>query len=211
MTSWRHSLLCFLTVSLSASLFGLDPDEILGLRIWLDAQDADTVTEYRLSVSEWANKADDANPAIQVNSPEQPKYRDNQINEQPALYFDGIASNLVLESDIRTSAGGFHIFVVASGDDGGDDWARIAASWSGDGDPSAAPNWLLLVPNESGVGSVTLETYGPLVNNYGHTCAEVNLNPASLERPLTADDYRQYAGTLPDGTPDKNAINALCV
>ena len=157
MTSWRNILLYSLILSLSTSLSGQDPDEIPGLRIWLDAQDADTVTEYRLSVSEWANKADGANPAMQVNSLEQPKYRENQINEQPALYFDGSTDHLVFESDIRTSAGGFHIFVVASGDAGGNNWARIAASWSGDGDPSATPNWLLLAPNESGV----VQPFGP--------------------------------------------------
>ncbi|ROS05576.1 hypothetical protein EDC56_1113 [Sinobacterium caligoides] len=61
-----------------------------------------------------------------------------------------------------------------------------------------------------GAGSVTLSDYTCLVNNYSHTCHSVGLNLASLARPLTAIDYRTYAATLAEGTPDKLAIAARC-
>lgn len=66
------------------------------------------------------------------------------------------------------------------------------------------------VLRSGGYDGVTLQTYGPLVNNYGHTCAVVPLDPSTPTRPLTAQDYRQYAATLAIGTPARGAINALC-
>jgi|TARA_B110000908_G_scaffold115012_1_gene134864 hypothetical protein len=60
-----------------------------------------------------------------------------------------------------------------------------------------------------GGGGVVLRDYGPLVNQYGHTCAAVGLLAATPARPLTAADYLQYAATLANDTPVKIAINAL--
>lgn len=62
----------------------------------------------------------------------------------------------------------------------------------------------------SGHGSVVLATYACLVNNYGHTCATVGLDPATPARPLAAADYVQYANTLADGVPARAQILALC-
>ncbi len=57
---------------------------------------------------------------------------------------------------------------------------------------------------------VNLSTYSPLVKAYAHTCNLVHITVAHPERPLAAADYCAYAATLPEGTPDKEAINSLC-
>ena len=147
----RKILLSSLLLSLSTLLFGQVPSDLSGLRIWLDAQEGDSITQAGGTVSAWGNKADGANPATQVNADEQPTYSADGLNDLPALYFDGTSDNMIFANDIRTEAGEFHMFLVGSGETGGNSWARIAASWSGSGDPWAAPNWLLWAPNESGV------------------------------------------------------------
>jgi hypothetical protein len=59
--------------------------------------------------------------------------------------------------------------------------------------------------------SVKLSSYLPLVKAYQHTCgtAGVGLNHQHPPRTLTAADYKLYAATLPDRTPDRLHINAL--
>lgn len=60
-------------------------------------------------------------------------------------------------------------------------------------------------------GSVKLNSYLPLVKAYQHTCGTggVGLNHHHPPRTLTAADYKLYAATLADRTPDKIHISAL--
>ncbi|WP_125901010.1 hypothetical protein [Methylobacterium indicum] len=53
---------------------------------------------------------------------------------------------------------------------------------------------------------VDLNVLSPLVNAYGHTANLAQVNVNHPQRPLTALDYRNYAATLPVGTPDRQRI-----
>ncbi len=59
--------------------------------------------------------------------------------------------------------------------------------------------------------SVKLSSFLPLVKAYQHTCGTggVGLNHHHPPRALTAADYKLYAATLADRTPDRIHINAL--
>ena len=71
------------------SVLAQDPSEIPGLMLWLDALDTITLTRTANSISEWGNKVDAVNPAIQADADKQPSLSANGLNGKAAAFFDG--------------------------------------------------------------------------------------------------------------------------
>ncbi|AJK49556.1 hypothetical protein [Burkholderia plantarii] len=59
-------------------------------------------------------------------------------------------------------------------------------------------------------GQVPLTDLAVLAKCYDHTCQTVGINTAHPQRPLTCADYRRYAATLPERTPDRVTIERIC-
>lgn len=75
----------------AASAF--DPKSISGLKLWLDATDATTITLNGSSVSEWRDKSGNAFHFSQATANNQPSYT-GQINGKAAIAFDGTNDGL---------------------------------------------------------------------------------------------------------------------
>jgi len=101
-----------------ANLRYFRPDSISGLKLWLDADDASTITEST-GVSAWADKSGQGNNATQGTGASQPSLQAAALNGKSAVRFDGTDDRL----SVSDSQGSFnylhngsqsHVFVVAS-------------------------------------------------------------------------------------------------
>ena len=72
---------------------GFNPKSISGLKLWLDATDATTITLNGSSVSEWRDKSGNAFHFSQGTSNNQPSYT-GTINGKAAIAFDGTNDGL---------------------------------------------------------------------------------------------------------------------
>jgi hypothetical protein len=72
---------------------GFNPKSISGLKLWLDATDATTITLNGSSVSEWRDKSGNAFHFSQGTSNNQPSYT-GTINGKAAIVFDGTNDGL---------------------------------------------------------------------------------------------------------------------
>jgi hypothetical protein len=74
------------------------------LKVWLDANDASTVTTSTGPVvTQWSDKSGNANHA--TNSSNYPSYIANQFNGNAAIYFNAGASNYLRNTSMASSAG----------------------------------------------------------------------------------------------------------
>lgn len=87
------------------------------LALWLDAEDATTITLNGSTVSQWSDKSGRGNNATQSTAANQPTYSATGYGGKPSLTFDGINDSLVLPTTgvmgINTAAG-FYISIAAS-------------------------------------------------------------------------------------------------
>lgn len=87
------------------------------LALWLDAEDATTITLNGSTVSQWADKSGHGNNATQSTAANQPTYSATGYGGKPSLAFDGTNDSLVLPTTgvmgINTAAG-FYIATAAS-------------------------------------------------------------------------------------------------
>ncbi len=188
------------------------PSDISDLRLWLDAQDTASFVRPGNFITEWGNRANPDNPAIQLSGANQPSLSTEGLNGRSAAYFDGADDYMTLTTDLRTTPGEYQLFIVARGEAGGDPWARIASASSGAGDPWEAPNWILWAPNANGVveafdagikisngGNQVLQSFtlgadapNPTINNFKGYLGEVLL----YERQLTTSELTQIISYL---------------
>jgi len=66
--------------------------------LWLDADDASTITLNGSNVSAWNDKSGNGRNATQATAANQPAYTTAGLNNKPALDFDGADDDLVLSS-----------------------------------------------------------------------------------------------------------------
>lgn len=64
------------------------------LQLWLDAQDASTVTISGGLVTQWADKSGNGFNAVQADADRQPTYNAAALNGMPAIRFDGAVADL---------------------------------------------------------------------------------------------------------------------
>ncbi len=149
MCSLYRLLLCF-SLPGPSTIYSQVPGDISGLSLWLDAQDASTLTKNGEQIIEWGNKADVTNPAFQNSGNRQPTTTTDGLNGLPSVYFGG-SPFMRLTSNTREAAGEYQLVILAQAEDGGFDWPRLFTSYSGDGgDPWANPNFIIWGPHENG-------------------------------------------------------------
>jgi hypothetical protein len=68
------------------------PGDIAGLKLWLDANDASTLTLVGDKVTAWANKGDAGVSGATAVSGREPRLVANAVNQASAIYFGGPAS-----------------------------------------------------------------------------------------------------------------------
>ena len=79
------------------------PDSLSSnLAMWLDAEDASTITLNGSTVSQWSDKSGNGRHATQATAANQPTYASSAINSKPALSLDGVNDfmNLPLSSSV---------------------------------------------------------------------------------------------------------------
>lgn len=87
--------------------------------LWLDANDAGTITESGGFVTEWRDKSGNSRHATDPGSGLRPAYQATGFNGLPTLDFDGTDDRLGLSTEIALAqSNSFDIFVAASPDDG---------------------------------------------------------------------------------------------
>jgi len=118
------------------------PEDIPGLRMWLDGQDGASVVESSGDVSRWEDKADGSNDVTQGVSSYRPSY-ETAINGKSAVVFDGGNDDLRIESSVRNGIGGATIFVVHAAPEASS-WQRVVGAYSGSGDSWQEPNWEII-------------------------------------------------------------------
>ena len=64
------------------------PAELTGLALWLDADDASSITLNGSTVSQWSDKSGNNQHVVQATASAQPLYLPTTFNSKPTLYFD---------------------------------------------------------------------------------------------------------------------------
>jgi hypothetical protein len=110
------------------------------LVLWLDADDASTITLNGSTVSQWRDKSGNAKHAVQATASLQPQYLATEFNGKPTLKFDATDDVFFIENTAANASGNFFIgaafnFVTTVGS-----WLMIAgfrpaANSSGLGQP----------------------------------------------------------------------------
>ena len=93
--------------------FFWNPASISGLELWLDANDAETITLNGSTVSQWNDKSGNNYDVSQSTASEQPVYQSAALNSRNVVRFDGINDGLL--NTVDTPVGGSTnrtIFVV---------------------------------------------------------------------------------------------------
>lgn len=95
---------------------GFSPASLRGLRLWLDAQDAGTISQDGSGItSAWLDKSGYGNNALQGTTNSKPKYTASAINSRPALEgrHDGSNSSVMQVADAASlNCTTFESFVV---------------------------------------------------------------------------------------------------
>ena len=81
------------------------PADLTGLALWLDADDASTITLNGSTVSQWDDKSGNNRHATQGVAANQPTYSAAEFNGKPALTFDGTNDSLSIASTALFSSG----------------------------------------------------------------------------------------------------------
>ena len=77
------------------------PAELPNLALWLDAEDAASITLNGSTVAQWSDKSGNARHATQATALNQPTYNATGLNGMPVLTFDG--TNSVLQAGDTTT------------------------------------------------------------------------------------------------------------
>ena len=92
------------------------PDSISGLKIWLDADDASTITEVANKVSLWSDKSGSNNDFPQATGAKQPSTNTRTQNGKNVIDFDGSDKSIRNAVSSLSNSGGMDIFIVAKQD-----------------------------------------------------------------------------------------------
>ena len=91
------------------------------LALWLDADDADSVTLNGSSVTQWNDKSGNNRHAAQNTATQQPLYLANGLNGKPVLSFDGAGDGFTLAEGVgvprdmvSVSQGGGYLYSAAN-------------------------------------------------------------------------------------------------
>jgi hypothetical protein len=82
------------------------------LALWLDAEDAASITLNGSTVSQWADKSGNGRNVAQATATNQPTYQALGWGDKPSLYFDGTNDRLAASVAAQTFASGFSVFAV---------------------------------------------------------------------------------------------------
>ena len=85
------------------------------LALWLDADDASTITLNGSTVSEWRDKSANRRHALMATAANQPTYNATGGNGYPVIDFDGVDDHLVLAKNFGASTTNFNVFIAARG------------------------------------------------------------------------------------------------
>lgn len=93
---------------------GFDPKKFGNLSLWLDANNAGSITADGNQVSQWDDLSGSGNHAVQASSSNQPVIQDNVLNNLRGIYFDGLSSFLTIADsvDLQPEDGGYTVFTV---------------------------------------------------------------------------------------------------
>lgn len=81
--------------------------------LWLDANDASTITQSGGVVSEWRDKSGNARHVTQGTSGQQPSYQATGFNGSPTIDFDGTDDRMALPTSIALAeSNSFDIFIA---------------------------------------------------------------------------------------------------
>jgi hypothetical protein len=92
------------------------PLDLPNLALWLDAQDAATVSLAGTSVSQWSDKSGKGNHATQATGAAQPQYGISTINGKPCMDITGTSGGHFLLPNLGVS-GAFTVFCVFEDED----------------------------------------------------------------------------------------------
>jgi len=81
------------------------------LALWLDADDASTITLNGSTVSQWNDKSGNSRNATQATAASQPTYSATGLNGKPVLQFDGV-SDFLSAGAVSLQNTGLNVFVV---------------------------------------------------------------------------------------------------
>ena len=110
------ALLCSARRRASDSGGAFVPTDLTGLALWLDADDASSITEAVTNqVSQWNDKSGNARHFSQATSGNQPATNITTINGKNAIDFDGVDDYLFRTSAFITALGSCAAFVVVKG------------------------------------------------------------------------------------------------
>lgn len=117
-----------------------------GLRLWLDAADADTLDlEPNDTVVGWRDKSPGRHVALPGNATGSVRLVLEALSDKPVVRGDG-TGNLRIE-DLRTEPGAVTAFIVSQAPGAaGPSWQRVIASFTGEGQEWEPPNWMVLRP-----------------------------------------------------------------
>jgi len=96
-------------------VYGLWTPAQITTELWLDADDASTITLNGSNVSAWNDKSGNGRNATQTGTA-QPLYSSTGLNNRPALDFDGTDDDLVLSSVSNLNSVSQSWFIVAKRD-----------------------------------------------------------------------------------------------
>lgn len=106
---------------IDAGVSPFSPTDISNLELWLDADDATTITESSGSVSQWDDKSGQGNHATQGTAAKQPTTGTRTQNSKNVIDFDktgdGENMDLTYASLLATISSDVTVFVVAAKDD----------------------------------------------------------------------------------------------
>jgi len=84
-----------MTLKWSPGFTTWSPSELgASLALWLDADDASTITLNGSAVSQWNDKSTNNRNAVQANATNQPIYTTSGLNNRPVITFDGFNDSL---------------------------------------------------------------------------------------------------------------------
>ena len=144
--------------------------------LWLDAADANTITESGGAVSQWNDKSGNSRSASQGNAAFRPIYSPTVYNGLGGLVFDGVNDNLAVNYSYAGNQA--TLIAVVSRLPGGDSEQWVFSSYDGAvGTPLVAPMWVL------GAETPQWSTYGgsPLTFAPGGVTVTTDGTPYILE------------------------------
>ncbi len=157
------------------------PDQIAGLELWLDADDADTITLNGSDVSQWDDKSDSGMVFTQGTAANQPAY--TTFLGKPSVFYNASSAELLLGARTDNNGPDLTVFAMCWRDYGTASFPTLISTFT---NGSWLDGWSMTDPGGSG---------GILVMAAG----TYNANNQNIVE--TSDDYPTPVGTW---TPDVN-------